>query len=95
MQTQVVNLRTDGYDVYIGRAGHGQAGTFGNPFSKGTRDENIAAFAGWFHSEDSAASAMREAARQVRIGSKLGCFCAPRACHGDVLAAYIDRHGTR
>lgn len=30
--TCVVNLRHEPYDVYIGCAGHGQDGYFGNPF---------------------------------------------------------------
>lgn len=30
--TRAVNLRHEPYDVYIGRAGHGQGGYFGNPF---------------------------------------------------------------
>ena len=31
----VVNLRSSAFDVYIGRAGHGQDGRFGNPFVVG------------------------------------------------------------
>lgn len=30
--TRVVNIRREPGDVYIGRAGHGQDGYFGNPF---------------------------------------------------------------
>ena len=30
--TRVVNIRKEAYDVYIGRAGKGQDGYFGNPF---------------------------------------------------------------
>jgi hypothetical protein len=30
--TKVVNIYKDKYDVYIGRAGKGQDGFFGNPF---------------------------------------------------------------
>ncbi len=30
--TRVVNIRKKAYDVYIGRAGKGQDGYFGNPF---------------------------------------------------------------
>ena len=32
MDTTVVNLFKNKYDVYIGRAGKGQDGYFGNPF---------------------------------------------------------------
>lgn len=34
-ETTVVNIKTDSYDVYIGRAGHGHSGYFGNPFNIG------------------------------------------------------------
>ena len=32
MKTRVVNIKEEKYDVYIGRAGRGQDGYFGNPF---------------------------------------------------------------
>jgi hypothetical protein len=35
MQTVVVNLNKEPFDVYIGRAGRGQDGYFGNPFRMG------------------------------------------------------------
>lgn len=31
-RTRVVNIRKEAYDAYIGRAGHGMDGYFGNPF---------------------------------------------------------------
>ena len=45
--TTVVNIRTHEYDVYIGRAGHGRSGYFGNPFSvsrDGGRERVIALY---------------------------------------------------
>ena len=35
MQTVVVNIKKEPFDVYIGRAGRGQDGYFGNPFRMG------------------------------------------------------------
>jgi len=32
IMTRVVDMRISGYNVYIGRAGKGQDGYFGNPF---------------------------------------------------------------
>jgi len=32
-ETRIVNLKKESYDVYIGRAGKGQGGYFGNPYS--------------------------------------------------------------
>ena len=33
MKTRVVNIRIEVADVYCGRAGHGEKGTFGNPYT--------------------------------------------------------------
>lgn len=35
MRTVVVNINKESFDVYIGRAGRGQDGYFGNPFRIG------------------------------------------------------------
>lgn len=88
--TTVVNLRKEKYDVYIGRAGKGQRtnsgrGKWGNPFSKGTREENIEAYTKWIFTQRDLLADLDE----LR-GKRLGCFCKPQACHGDVLAALAD-----
>tara|TARA_R110002020_G_scaffold263423_4_gene478114 strand:+ start:487 stop:753 length:267 start_codon:yes stop_codon:yes gene_type:complete len=85
MPTTVVNLRTAPFDVYIGRAGKGQDGKWGNPFSTGTREENIKNFEEYLVNNKELMQDLHE----LR-GKRLGCFCKPRACHGDVLKKYID-----
>jgi hypothetical protein len=65
--------------VYIGRPG-----VWGNPFiigSDGTRDEVIALYAAWLRRQP---ELIERAKRELR-GKDLACWCAPRACHGDVL----------
>jgi hypothetical protein len=48
-RTRAVNLRHEPYDVYVGRAGHGMDGRFGNPFPvMGARGESLALFRGYF-----------------------------------------------
>ena len=84
-QTTVVNLRTAPFDVYIGRAGKGQDGKWGNPFSTGTREENINNFEEYLVNNKELMQDLHE----LR-GKRLGCFCKPKACHGDVLKKYID-----
>jgi len=37
MQTIVVNINKEDFDVYIGRTGRGEDGYFGNPFRIGHR----------------------------------------------------------
>ena len=89
-----VNLRSSAFDVYIGRAGHGQTGEFGNPFivgRDGARGECVEKFRTWFHSNDVAACKMRQLALdRIPANARLGCFCKPNACHGDVIAAFVN-----
>lgn len=83
----VVNCRSSGYDVYIGRPS-----IWGNPFSHlpkktlaafrvETRDEAIARYEEWLMAQPH----LLDALKTLR-GKVLGCWCAPLACHGDVLA---------
>lgn len=92
MKTQVVNLRRDSYDVYIGRAGHGKDGYFGNPFRLDKGDDRGAVlerYAAWMGERLRTDSEFRRRVLELR-GKRLGCFCKPLACHGDVLAAWVD-----
>ena len=85
---KVVNIKnTKEYDVYIGRAGRGQDGYFGNPFTigkDGTREEVIA-----LHAQHALGRIRRDPEFAARVaaleGKTLGCFCAPEACHGEAL----------
>jgi len=90
-RTRVVNLRKDRYDVYIGRAGRGQDGYFGNPFPLGEqpRGATIERYRGYFLNR---LRTDEQFARRVRAlkGKTLGCFCKPHPCHGDVIAEYLD-----
>jgi len=96
--TRVVNLRHEPYDVYIGRAGHGLDGYFGNPIrryepctichethtSKGT---TLPCFETYARRRIRADSDYRDRIENL-YGKTLGCFCKPvSACHGDILAA--------
>lgn len=88
--TSVVNIYKDAYDVYIGRAGKGKDGYFGNPFSKGSRSQNIADFERYFSTR--LASDLEFKTRVLALkGLKLGCFCKPKPCHGDVIVDYLNK----
>jgi len=89
-QTKVINIyHKVPYQVYIGRAGKGQDGTFGNPFSKGSREEKIAQFKIYFYNR---IKNDKEFAKQIMSlrGKTLGCFCSPKLCHGDVIIEYLN-----
>lgn len=89
MLTTVVNIRQAEYDVYIGRPGKGQSGYFGNPFEEGSRFENIRRFAEYFHKRVDEDTVFRAKVLRLR-GQRLGCFCKPKDCHGDIIAAWCN-----
>ncbi len=87
--TKVSNKDTgDSYDVYIGR------GTlWGNPYQmgkEGTRDEVIAKFAYDFDKRFLKLSEKFDENIEKLRGKTLGCHCKPAACHGDVIANYLN-----
>ena len=81
--TKVVNVNTDVFDVFIGRPS-----IWGNPFEigkDGTRKEVIQKYRVWLNDNESLKSRILEL-----DGKTLGCFCAPKACHGNVIIEMIE-----
>ena len=90
----VVNFHTDDYDVYIGRAGHGWSGYFGNPYRRKPgepRGATIAKFRAYFLHRVAADQEFRSRVLAL-AGKKLGCpgWCKPENCHGTVIADYVN-----
>lgn len=84
--TQVVRWEPGLGQVYIGRPSQ-----WGNPFRigpDGDREQVIERFEAWMRSSPDAGA--RRIRRDVHLlhGKVLGCFCAPEACHGEVLARW-------
>ncbi len=76
---KVVNKRSSDSTVYIGRGS-----VFGNPFKigeNGTRDSVIAEFEDYARRTPHVLAAIKE----LPQNAVLGCYCKPRACHGDVI----------
>lgn len=62
---------------------------FGNPFETGkdgTDQEVVEKFAAWIQGQPE----LIQQAREELKGKVLGCWCYPKLCHGDVLAALVD-----
>jgi hypothetical protein len=85
---KVVHCKRSPYDIYIGRGKDPRTGApdlgWGNPFvigRDGNRDEVVAKYRAWIESQP---NLIRRAKLELR-GKTLGCWCAPQACHGDVL----------
>lgn len=99
MKTTVVHCRKDPYDVYIGRPGSkpssafgaGYRQIFGNPFPVKAfgREGCIERFKTYFLDRVKVDSDFRKEVLKLK-GKRLGCFCKPDACHGDVIAAWLD-----
>jgi len=102
MKTTVVNLRKSSYDIYIGRPGHGQSGYFGNP----VKIDQVCEFCGELHCEGASTLVCFRAYFECRVesdhefrknvlglkGKMLGCFCKPKACHGDIICEWVNEH---
>jgi hypothetical protein len=74
--------------VFVGRPSK-----FGNPFvigTHGSRDEVIALFREWLTATDDGRAVVQAAAAELE-GKDLICFCAPEACHADVLLEIANR----
>ena len=92
--TTVVHCSKEEFDVYIGRASNGQpASKWANPFRigrDGTRPEVIEKYRHWMVTQVDLLTYLHELKDK-----RLGCWCHPKACHGDFLAALVDMVITR
>lgn len=76
--SQVVHCKKKPYDVYIGRPSK-----WSNPFvigGDGTREDVIQKYEEWVRQQPHLIAALPELKGKV-----LGCWCAPKRCHGEVL----------
>ena len=87
MATTVINRKYEKEDIYIGRGSK-----WGNPFKIGptcTREQAIEQYRTYLWHQIQK--------RKITIqdllnldGKKLGCYCKPQACHGDVLVKAVQ-----
>lgn len=83
MPHPLVTVRWKPHDVYIGRPG-----PWGNPFTlKHAHDDEerrdcVTKYEAWLITQP---ALIARAKRELK-GKVLGCYCAPKLCHGDVLA---------
>ena len=93
MSTRVVHCRRKAFDVYIGRANRRYnlpQSPYANPFKIGrdrNREECIEKYQKWLLDQPE----LVERARIELFGKVLGCWCAPQACHGDVLVKIVEK----
>jgi len=78
--SNVVRYSRDNGSIYVGRGS-----AYGNPFpmhDESERDAVVSAFRSWLEHQPE----LLRAVRLLLPGKTLGCFCAPKACHCDVLS---------
>lgn len=92
VECRVVNKNKEGYDVYIGRGSK-----WGNPYTHisnkktkaefivGSRKESIEKFKEYLLNNEELMSALPELK-----GKRLGCYCKPKSCHGDVIVELVN-----
>jgi hypothetical protein len=81
---KLVVRRNEPHDIYIGRPS-----PWGNPYvigRDGNRDAVIAKYRGWLLRNPQLLAQL-----PTLRGKVLACYCAPLACHGDVLVELANR----
>lgn len=103
MRTSVVSVKVD-YDQYIGRPSYKMPWMYGNPFTigkDGGRREVIRKYGRWLVYGDTFENEDATDERRVWIlnhinelkGKRLGCWCRPLSCHGDILVLLAENDG--
>jgi len=86
--TRVVNRDVELYDVYIGRPSK-----WGNPHGPPqnttlqARLDCIKAYEIWIKGNQELLADLHELK-----GKRLGCYCKPKPCHGDVLVELVEKY---
>ena len=98
----VVNKRSGGKGIYIGRGNkHNKGSVLGNPFKmkhEGDRDRVVHQYHQWLEQhfqQDPNGLVCQEVhriANQVKRGRNVNlvCWCAPKRCHGDIVKAKVE-----
>ena len=84
--TKVVHCKKEEFDIYIGRGS-----IWGNPFpinEHQDRDTVVKKYETYIRSRADLLAQLH-----TLKGKRLGCYCSPQACHGDVLVKLIKERG--
>ena len=87
-------------DIYVGRPGKGEPGYFGNPIRRGDvcricrtvhtgRGSTLGCFEVWARQRLQVGGGKRGRVKALH-GQTLLCFCVPKPCHGQILAALAE-----
>jgi len=85
--TTIEHVRYGTFTKYIGRPS-----IFGNPYTigpDGTREEVIDKFKKYFYNKIETDKHFKNQVLELK-GHRLGCYCYPKACHGDVIIEWLE-----
>lgn len=88
MYTTIHNKYKEQYDVYIGRPS-----IYGNPFQigkDGDRQQVVEKYKNYFYKKIHTDEDFKNQVLNLK-GKRLGCFCKPHACHGDIICEYLNK----
>lgn len=100
-RTTVVNIRRDKYDVKVCRKPDNsipdppKAGCFGNPFFLRNVNDDVERewvlkqYREYFYERIKTDKAFLDAVMTLK-GKRLACFCAPKKCHADIIAEFLN-----
>ena len=86
-ETKVVNKNYQRFDFYIGRGSK-----WGNPFiigTDGSRTEVVEKYREYFKEKREKGEITDQDLLRLN-GARLGCFCKPLPCHGDVIVEELN-----
>lgn len=86
----VVNKNKEEFDIYIGRGS-----IWGNPYvigKHGDRKKVIERYRKWLTDQIFLGNISIDQLQSLK-GKRLGCFCKPLDCHGDVIKEFVERYG--
>lgn len=96
----IVNLYQEEFDVYIGRHGKNKNGYFGNLHPIGMcnickrshdRADAIESYKVYFLKRVQEDEIFKTHVLAL-AGKRLGCFCRPHACHGDIIVDWLVKN---
>jgi len=104
-----VSLKEEPNAEYIGRAGHGQDGYFGNPYHVGSKCQRcgehhrdggstLPCFSAYFWDRIKNDADYKDFLLIQLTGKPLGCFCKSKSgvgnpCHGDIISLWLNNYG--
>lgn len=96
---EVVNVKTDEFDVYIGRRFkrgkyNFEQSKFNNPYKladyNGNRKQCLMAYRDYLYDSYNDGHITKKDLLELK-NKRLGCWCKPLSCHGDILKEFIER----